>query len=272
MPKRPNAPTPTYDRFANLLSEQAAGASVELPKGRVTGTLPAVHTLEDAMGAARAIALAVDASTSAVELPFKWRIWRQQLFAACLLLISDWFPSRDLTVAGLVTLLGMAGEFSMLGDDALDGMFGQIEFGETYSDQGDGKFSWRATNFKRNHDGRRPADVVDGKRGLAPNEDTALGAYDIFRRSCPTACRRQVAQLTLESLEALARECGCGREYSGRQAEILRAAHRALGGGQLDALEKMVVSALVDCIDAEPGQTEQAGNYLALLADELDMA
>lgn len=95
----------------------------------------------------------------------------RNLLAALVCFLLDYFPSRDLSLDSILTLLSMAE--SREGDpyfkSPLDLLFDQIEDGKRLC-KGDGSdWVWAPSNLKR-RDGVRPVDCG----GLSPDEDAAL--------------------------------------------------------------------------------------------------
>ncbi len=106
------------------------------------------------------------------------------LLNALLTLLRDWFPASDCVPESLKTLLSMAtGEGSAR--SPLDLLFYQLESGMRYipetvvGDDGSPseRWIWSASQFVRNGDGLRPAEVG----GLGSGQDAALDYYTEFK-------------------------------------------------------------------------------------------
>ena len=132
--------------------------------------------------------------------PF-WENAERLLYTALLALLRDWFPEKDFSIHGLLTLLDLA---EAREDDenfksALDLMFLQIEEGWKYVEQegspassdaataerergivgAESSAKWKKvpSRFVRNYDGKRPGECG----GLSPSEDFALSNYKAFK-------------------------------------------------------------------------------------------
>ena len=163
--------------------------------------------------------------------PF-WENAERLLYTALIALLRDWFPEKDYSLSGLLTLLSMA---EAREDDenfrsALDLMFLQIQDGKKYTQNASGgmaaggstgdverergvataqapsAWSWTPSKFERNSDGVRPAD----RGGLSDDEDFALSNYNAFKvaagktlKSIIISCNVRVKPLSIREVRDL---------------------------------------------------------------------
>lgn len=209
---------PVYDQIIALLPDRlrANMTYVDVKEGApFNGPLPKIQTDEDASEMMHALIRVADYYGAKTVFPTAWDGFRANLVKACLLLLGLWFPTSDCTLFGLLTVLDLGNSNADV--KPLDLLFRQIETGMKYvrTDKGtwgeahedrESTWEWKPSKLVRNTDGRKPGDVVDGYRGMAPDEDVALHAYHVFLNECPPYLRRQVAGLTIDSFSTIWQE------------------------------------------------------------------
>lgn len=162
--------------------------------------------------------------------PF-WENSERLLYTALIALLRDWFPKKDYSLSGLLTLLSMAEarENDENFRSALDLMFLQIQDGKRYTQGGNASvmagsagdverergvasgeapsaWSWTPSKFVRNSDGVRPADCG----GLSDDEDFALSNYNAFKvaagktlKSIIISCNVRLKPLSIREVREL---------------------------------------------------------------------
>lgn len=161
--------------------------------------------------------------------PF-WENAEKMLYTALIALLRDWFPEKDYNMSSLLTLLSLAEarENDENFKSALDLMFLQIEEGKKYMPGGNGVssgtangglsrnfgaqgqtdtgWSWVPSKFKRNSDGKKPADCG----GLSADEDFALMNYKNFKvaagktlKSILISCNVRLAPIATDGVRNL---------------------------------------------------------------------
>lgn len=140
-----------------------------------------------------------------------WENSERLLYTALIALLRDWFPKKDYSIDGLLTLLSMAEarENDEDFESPLDLIFKEIETGKVYrknpnyhaqkrhssksaeenvlarrvieqedsNDEGEPEFTYQSSLMRRNSDGVKPG----AKGGLSTNEDFALANYKKFK-------------------------------------------------------------------------------------------
>lgn len=160
-------------------------------------------------------------------------------------LLLDWFPPKDMTVDGLLTLLSMAE--ARVGDpeyvSPLGLLFLQIEEGSRYVSmagpeeatshpgltrnfaEDDPTWGWLPSRFRRNSDGREPGRCG----GLSPDEDFSLGCWCVVRQLHPADLALVVADLQARVLDHKYR--GTRRERDRTERLLFPALLRAVRKG-----------------------------------------
>lgn len=270
---------PVYDRFVALLPpiRRDRLALDEADEEGFRGSLPCAPSRFSAEGIVRKLMQAASEADPGNAIPQEWESSSRTLIEACVLLISLWFARKDLTIGGVMTLLGLADDPAET--TALDLLFGEIERGEKYvraeqapgaaADAAPGDFVWVPTELVRHTDGRKPGEVVDGSRGLAPHEDAALGAYDDFRDGCPRERRRCAARFAIRLLSGMAREAGW---HADRPSEEHDAATEAIGlarAGELDLFDKLYAAAILMHISDKRATGASRNRFESLLRERV---